>query len=355
MMKVFIWITIFGLGFIQIVQAQSDSIVTKNIYKLWINTKMAGAMFETGDSSIVVSNSLKKTDYCQGKYKVEKIDARNISELKIRKRGNVAKGALYGAIAGLVVGGVVDLIYYSSWKKYDPPDAHGDWGQGIENMMAKDPLYFTIGASLVGAACIGIGAGIGAGIGSAKITIPINGSREQFALNRSTLDKYSIKPNPALENQTFSKLRDTVVDLDGNVYSTLALGGQVWMGENLKAMHDRDGIEIPGATGNSRGGSRKYSWQAVTGKRDICPVGWRIPELADWTSMMKSLGGEDAAGGKMEISFSASATADQWWSSTQLDESSVQYIYLNNKITGIMFAGKDNGSGLSVRCIRDYK
>ena len=352
-MKALLLITIFSLGFIQIIQAHNDSIVPKNIYKLWINTKMAGAMFETEDSSIVVSNSLKKTDYCQGKYKVEKIDARNISELKIRKMGNVAKGALYGAIAGLVVGGVVDLIYYASWKNYDPPDAHGDWGQGIENMMAKDPLYFTIGASLVGAACIGIGAGIGAGIGSAKFTIPINGSREQFARNRSTLDKYSIKPNPVLKNQTFSKLRDTVVDIDGNVYSTLALGGQVWMGENLRVSHHRDGAEIAGITTQAPGDERRYSWLAVIGKQKICPVGWHVPELFEWTSMIRSLGGEDSAGSKMEITFSALGRPDQWWSSTELDADRAQYIYLNNKTTGAMFTGKDNASGLAVRCIRD--
>ncbi len=313
---------------------------------------MAGALFETEDSSIIVSNSLKTMDYNQGKYYVEKIDARNISDLKIRKSGSIGKGMLYGALSGLFVAAVVDLIYYSSWKNKELPEvADGDWS----NAFAKNPRMFAISAGIIGVAFIGAGAGIGAAIGSAKITIPINRSTEQFARNRSALDKYSIKPNPDLDNRTFSKLRDTVVDIDGNVYSVLALGGQVWMGENLKALHDRNGLEIAGVTGQAPGDKRLYSWQAVTGKQKICPFGWHVPELAEWTSMIKSLGGDTAAVSKMEISFSAAGNHDQWWSSTEQDADRVHFIFMNDKTTGIMFTGKDNASSMSVRCIRDDK
>jgi hypothetical protein len=258
---------------------------------------------------------------------------------------------LWGAIAGLVVGGALDLIYYSSWKNYDPPEANGDWGQGLSNVMVKSPGYFAAGASLIGVACIGIGAGIGAAIGSAKITIPINGSREHYDQNRTALEKYSIKSNLFSENKTFSKLNDTLVDIDGNVYHTLALGGQVWMAENLKATHNRDGSEIKNVTKNDCGDGQQYNWHAVGDSSKLCPAGWHVPSLNEWTSLYNSLGGGDGAGSKLAESFSSGEQVDNWWSSTIQDTGSVYNLFLNNGICGIMFSSAT--SGFSVRCIRD--
>ena len=95
-----------------------------------------------------------------------------------------------------------------------------------------------------------------------------------------------------------------VQDTDGNTYSTITIGKQVWMKENLKTTKYNDGTPIPNVTGNSQWSSLTtgafcwysnsisnketygalYNWYAVnTGK--LCPVGWHVPSDAEWTTL----------------------------------------------------------------------
>ncbi|MFH1894133.1 MAG: FISUMP domain-containing protein, partial [Candidatus Zixiibacteriota bacterium] len=112
----------------------------------------------------------------------------------------------------------------------------------------------------------------------------------------------------------------TVTDIDGNVYQTVTIGTQVWMMENLKVIHYRNGDPIPHVTdggtwvGLTTGAycaynndennvatyGRLYNWYAVGDSRNIAPAGWHVPSDAEWQTLVDYLGGNRVAGGKLK-------------------------------------------------------
>jgi uncharacterized protein (TIGR02145 family) len=111
-----------------------------------------------------------------------------------------------------------------------------------------------------------------------------------------------------------------MTDIDGNVYQTITIGTQVWMAENLKVTHYRNGNAIPNVTGNSEWSNlttgaycnydndvnnattygRLYNWYAVSDSRNIAPEGWHVPSDAEWQTLVDHLGGTEVAGGTMK-------------------------------------------------------
>lgn len=107
---------------------------------------------------------------------------------------------------------------------------------------------------------------------------------------------------------------NTVIDIDGNIYHTLVIETQVWMVENLKTTKFRNGDPIPYWNNST---SRGYCWYnhdslykntygaiynyyTSADSRSICPPGWHIPSVEDWTTLINYLGGESVAGGKLK-------------------------------------------------------
>lgn len=112
----------------------------------------------------------------------------------------------------------------------------------------------------------------------------------------------------------------TITDIDGNNYRTIQIGDQTWMAENLKTTRLNDGTLIRLVTSESEWESESaaaicwyesdseiykdlfggyYNRYAVNTEK-LCPVGWHVPDKADWSELITHLGGTSAAGGKMK-------------------------------------------------------
>jgi len=209
----------------------------------------------------------------------------------------------------------------------------------------------------------------------------------------------------------------TVTDVDGTTYSTVTIGGQVWMAENLRTTKYRDGSAIPEVTGNSAWEAlstgawcvygnfagnnatygKLYNWYAVNDTRGLCPQGWHVPTDAEWKTLETTLGmpasevniagyrgDAQNVGGKLKSMVqlweapNTGATnssgfsglpgghrnADgefigvrfygDWWSATQVDATYAWGRDLDNEDPGIYrFGDLSKKVGQCVRCVRD--
>ena len=115
---------------------------------------------------------------------------------------------------------------------------------------------------------------------------------------------------------------NTLKDIDGNVYTTVTIGTQVWMVENLRTTKYRNGTPIahPGTNinewRNNISGAYAwydndeityknpygalYNWYAVKNPAGLCPAGWSVPIKEDWETLTNYLGGDVVAGGKLK-------------------------------------------------------
>jgi uncharacterized protein (TIGR02145 family) len=123
-----------------------------------------------------------------------------------------------------------------------------------------------------------------------------------------------------------------VNDFDNNEYNSVILGNQEWMSENLKVTHYLNGDNIPNITDNAWNSLTSgaycwynndeatnknaygalYNWYTIVDDRNLCPSGWHIPNLEDWTTLTNFLGGADTAGGKMKSTSTAPDPHPRW-------------------------------------------
>ena len=102
----------------------------------------------------------------------------------------------------------------------------------------------------------------------------------------------------------------TVKDIDGNKYTSVIMGEQEWLRENLRTTRYNDGTPIPNVTGleewantespayvwydndisNKNPYGALYNWQAVGSRTDLCPAGWRVATDDDWKTFEAFLG-----------------------------------------------------------------
>ena len=199
-------------------------------------------------------------------------------------------------------------------------------------------------------------------------------------------------------------------DADGNIYTSVTIGTQEWMSENLRTTKYSDGTSIPNVTGFSQWDSlnsgawcyynndnqydtiygKLYNYYAVNTNK-LCPTGWHVPTDADWTELTDYLTADGHSSdegtalkatsgwvdGGYEIngtddygwkglpggyrftarhaihvsSFSSIGSFGYWWSSSE----SCRYLSWDRFLGHIPFLGSNanENSGKSVRCLRD--
>lgn len=200
-----------------------------------------------------------------------------------------------------------------------------------------------------------------------------------------------------------------VTDIDGNNYTSVKIGTQVWMVENLKTSKYRNG-DLIGTTipatldlrsentpkyqwaydGNENNVStygRLYTWYAVNDSRNLAPIGWHVASKEDWAILVDYLGGEFIPGGKLKeigtthwIDPNTSATNESgfsalpsgiriesgpfssigfvtyWWTSTECigcaNKAGIDW-YLGYNFSEIYWSGDNASLGNSVRCVMD--
>ena len=131
-------------------------------------------------------------------------------------------------------------------------------------------------------------------------------------LKGGELKEYPLEKIDSLSFRRPAKIAEPLVtDIDKNEYHTVTIGNQVWMVENLKTTHFRNGDLISTTSSSSTDVSgeteptyqwsyegneaevnhfgRYYTWYAVTDTRQLAPEGWHVSTYSDMNTLTSYL------------------------------------------------------------------
>lgn len=161
---------------------------------------------------------------------------------------------------------------------------------------------------------------------------------------------------------------NSIRDADGNIYTSVTIGNQEWLVENLKATKYNDNTQITlitndstwdayripaycwydndeGANKNSYGAM--YNWYVVDGAsnggKNVCPRGWHVPSYTEWLNLENYLIANgfnyDGTTSDNKIAKSLAATTDWTLSSMEGVPGNTDYPAYRNKIGFTAFPG----------------
>jgi len=199
---------------------------------------------------------------------------------------------------------------------------------------------------------------------------------------------------------------EKVTDIDGNVYSVVKIGKQLWLRENLNVSHYSNGDSIPyykyekviyhftsgkycdyeNKPENSAIYGKLYNWYATVDRRNLCPSGWHVPSDKEWLTLTTYLGGDSVAGGKLKDStvgvwqspnvgatneagfsallggvyykigtFSSIGNYGYWWSTTKHSPEYALGFCMNYFSKNVSCSNHNMENYFSVRCIKNPK
>jgi len=203
-------------------------------------------------------------------------------------------------------------------------------------------------------------------------------------------------------------------DIEGNIYKTVAIGAQIWMAENLKAVKFNDNTDIPNVTvptdwialttpaycwydndetTNKPLYGAMYNWFTVDAG-NLCPTGWHAPSDDEFKALEMFLGmtqvqadeftwrgtdqgvqlknttgwttgnGTNTSGFSalpggyryyLDGGFASAGILSYWWSSTQVSASNAFYRRLDADQNGVFREGALKTAGKYVRCLKSSR
>jgi uncharacterized protein (TIGR02145 family) len=232
-----------------------------------------------------------------------------------------------------------------------------------------------------------------------------------FFVALAACDEGPVYPDNPLNERTTAffnpnKKYGTVTDIDGNTYKTIRIGDQLWMAENLRVAHYRNGDGVPnikdttlwadqteGAYCNYNNTEnldtiatfgRLYNWFATQDTRNIAPTGWRVANAVDWLILIGYLGGDTIASKHLKeagtLHWDGPNNADNssgftalpggrryktqiysgfklysvFWTSSLYSEASAPFLYLTTWNDNLVYKGFNyKVNGYSIRCIKE--
>ena len=207
---------------------------------------------------------------------------------------------------------------------------------------------------------------------------------------------------------------DNISDLDGNQYTSVKIGNQIWLGQNLKTTKYSDGSSINNITGNAAWASDTvgaycwynndyatygtdygalYNWHAVNhdasvpgaslvwlGRDGIRDTNWRIPSQTDWNTFITYVGSNSSpaikesgttywssdngtnlygfsgrGNGSRDLmgSFSSIKVSATIWSTSETTSILANYVFFSHNTTAVSLLENNKASGYAVRCVKD--
>jgi uncharacterized protein (TIGR02145 family) len=195
---------------------------------------------------------------------------------------------------------------------------------------------------------------------------------------------------------------DGYSDIEGKVYSTVQIGDQCWMSQNLRVSRYNDGTVIPEITlsnpvawstndtgawsfydddeDNNTPYGKLYNYYVVANEKNVCPVGWKVPTDQEWGVLstflganaarkMKSTSGwRDSGNGTNDSGFNVFPAgrkgvtgteyteilmAARFWTSTENNQNNGWIYRITYDSDELQRDYNQKGNGFSIRCMLD--
>ncbi|GBU20480.1 hypothetical protein R80B4_00358 [Fibrobacteres bacterium R8-0-B4] len=102
------------------------------------------------------------------------------------------------------------------------------------------------------------------------------------------------KDAPATDTAAGTALADP---RDGQTYKTAVIGGRTWMAQNLNYQTESGSWCYGNSADSCAKYGRLYDWETA---KTVCPDGWKLPDTADWRTLVSAAGGAETAGKRLK-------------------------------------------------------